>query len=115
MNFRQLNNSHSLSLSSTISLSSTKSFNSALRSPHLLFTSTPASTHKAWREKKYLDESEARLAQIQELEREDRDRSMARRNRMIYTEEHRRLRLQLEGLILQRPETTKPDFSGELI
>lgn len=66
---------------------------------------------KAYRNKKHQDEEEGRFAEIRQLEKEARDRSKARLNRQILSEEYCRLRLELEGLILERP-TKKDDFPG---
>lgn len=66
---------------------------------------------KVYRIKKNQDEEEQRFSEIRELEKEARERSKARLNRQILSEEYCRLRLELEGLILERP-TKKDDFPG---
>lgn len=109
-----------ISLSSSTSASSSNFFlcnraarnNQSFRSP--LSTATPVEINiNTWRKQKYLDESQQRSSEIRELEQEALDRSTARHNRMIYSEEYRRLRLQMEGLILEKPEPKKDDFPGK--
>uniref|UniRef100_A0A915DZS0 Ubiquitin-like protease family profile domain-containing protein n=1 Tax=Ditylenchus dipsaci TaxID=166011 RepID=A0A915DZS0_9BILA len=68
------------------------------------------STARTWREKKYMDEEEQRMASIRDLQQEIDLRSMARNNRQIVNEEHRRLKLSMEGLILERRAPEKEEF-----
>ncbi|KAI1714256.1 sentrin-specific protease [Ditylenchus destructor] len=65
---------------------------------------------RQWRERKYKDENESRQAEICELEKEVQDRTQARGNRQIFVEEYRRLKLKLNGLILERRVPEKNEF-----
>uniref|UniRef100_A0A914IDI0 Ubiquitin-like protease family profile domain-containing protein n=1 Tax=Globodera rostochiensis TaxID=31243 RepID=A0A914IDI0_GLORO len=63
-----------------------------------------------WRGKKYNDEQEDRKKEAQRLEKEVRLREKSRHNRELIEEEDRRVRLQLEGLVLERRVPPKEEF-----
>ena len=75
--------------------------------------STPApSLQKQWRDQKYKDEKDMRQKQIRLLQLEKQDREKARHNRELDEEEHRRIRLRLEGLVLERKVPPREEFPG---
>ncbi|CAK5088918.1 unnamed protein product [Meloidogyne enterolobii] len=73
--------------------------------------STPLpNTHHQWRSQRYIDEKENRLRAVKELEAELAERELSRHNRKINEQEMLRLRLQVEGLVLERREPPREEF-----
>jgi hypothetical protein len=69
---------------------------------------------RKWREMKYKDEQEQRHREAQLLQKELRVRQLSRHNREIQDEEQRRVRLGLEGLVLERRLPPREEFPGIL-
>ena len=75
--------------------------------------STPLpNTHHQWRSQRYNDEKENRLRAVKELEAELAERELSRHNRKFNEQEMLRLRLQVEGLVLERREPPREEFPG---
>lgn len=65
---------------------------------------------RKWREERFKDDSERRSLEISALEKEGQERGIARSKLQIYSEEHRRLQFELEGLVIERPKPPKDEF-----
>ncbi|KAH7727498.1 Ulp1 protease [Aphelenchoides avenae] len=65
---------------------------------------------RSWKSRKYHDDSQMSKKRAQQLELEARERERARQNREITEQADLRLKLQLEGLTLERPKAVKDDF-----
>lgn len=65
-----------------------------------------------WRETKYNDEKVTRIKEARELERDLLLRQRSRYNRALTEEEDRRVRLTLEGLVLERRVPPREEFPG---
>ncbi|KAL3088575.1 hypothetical protein niasHT_023193 [Heterodera trifolii] len=68
------------------------------------------SVQQLWRGKRFNEEIENRKKEAQSLEKELRLREKSRHNRELTEEENRRVRLQLEGLVLERRVPPKEEF-----